>query len=217
MVACQRPDGLHQLRRSTTEQAGARAQGRSCAPAFSTVSKESMNRHVAEASWLTDQSPAEENTWGHHQQRAWAVWLGKARLRAAQGMSARDGWVQTRKSGTIGSSAGAQRPHPWRKKAAAWQSIRHLGRFDFETLNGENRHLCSHCCCDHTLCRLAGPKHWPQDGAPGGMRWGMAQDRVAAPQTRCYRPRERYRRVPRGYRLACASHSHGNIRRHFAC
>ena len=64
-----------------------------------------MNRHVAEASWLTDQSPAEENTWGHHQQRAWAVWLGKARLRAAQGMSARDGWVQTRKSGTIGSSA----------------------------------------------------------------------------------------------------------------
>ena len=56
-----------------------------------------MNRHVAEASWLTDQSPAEENTWGHHQQRAWAVWLGNARLRAAQGMSARAGWVQTRK------------------------------------------------------------------------------------------------------------------------
>ena len=45
--------------------------------------------------------------------------------------------------------------------------------------------------CDHTLRPLAGPKHWPQDGAPGGMRWGMSQDRVAAPKTRCYRPRER--------------------------
>ena len=90
---------------------------------------------LTEASGLTDQSPA-ETTHGVTVSNARTVWLGNARLRAAQGMNAHAGWVQTRKSDTLGSSAGAQRPHPSRKKAAAWQSIHHLGRFDFETLNG---------------------------------------------------------------------------------
>ena len=106
---------------------GARAQGRLCAPIFSTLSMESMNGHVDCGQLAHGSISCRRNTWGHHQQRARTVWLGNARLRAAQGMSARDGWVQTRKSGTIGSSAGAQRPHPSRKKANALPSIAIVG------------------------------------------------------------------------------------------
>ena len=69
--------------------------------------------------------------------------------------------------------------------------------------------------CDHTLRPLAGPKHWPQDGAPGGMRWGMSQDRVAAPSTHVVTVPGKDRDAFPGYRLACASHSHGSVQRYF--
>jgi hypothetical protein len=171
---------------------GARAQGRLCAPIFSTLSMESMNGHVDCGQLAHGSISCRRNTWGHHQQRARTVWLGNARLRAAQGMSARGGWVQTRRGAPFAPSAAAQRPHPSRKKAAACSQSTIVGRFEFETPREKNnRHYAVMLLCDHTLRPLAGPKHWPQDGAPGGMRWGMSQYRVAAPKTRCYRPRER--------------------------
>ena len=123
--------------------------------------------------------------------RAWAVWLGNVPLRAAEGMSARDGWVQTRKSGTSRSSAGAHRPQSIEEKGEHRlvhppSSVMPLNRRKQGVIDSMQLF-----CCDHTLRPLSGPKHWPQGGVPGGMRWGMAQDRVAAPQTRRYRPRER--------------------------
>ena len=123
---------------------GARAQGRLCAPIFSTLSMESMNGHVDCGQLAHGSISCRRNTWGHHQQRARTVWLGNARLRAEQGKSARVGGFKRELAN-----------HRLERRCTAASSVEeegeriavhhHRRRVAFEKRSTEsNRHLCSH-------------------------------------------------------------------------